>query len=34
MLAIRKVLGTKKTVVYVLIVIIYSSIAGFIFGFL
>ncbi|MEM1535517.1 MAG: permease [Candidatus Pacearchaeota archaeon] len=34
MLAIRKVLGTKKTVVYVLIVIIYSAIAGLIFGLL
>ncbi|MEM2713686.1 MAG: permease [Candidatus Pacearchaeota archaeon] len=34
MLAIRKVLGTKKTIVYVLIVIIYSAIAGLIFGLL
>lgn len=34
MLVIRKVLGTKKTIVYVLIVIIYSTIAGLIFGLL
>ena len=34
MLVIRKVLGTKKTAVYVLIVIIYSTIAGLIFGLL
>ena len=34
MLVIRKVLGTKKTAVYVLIVIIYSIIAGLIFGLL
>ncbi len=33
MLVIRKILGTKKTAIYVLIVIIYSSIAGFVFGF-
>jgi hypothetical protein len=32
MLVIRKVLGTKKTVVYVLLVIVYSTIAGLIFG--
>jgi len=32
MLVIRKVLGTKKTVVYVSLVIIYSTIAGSIFG--
>ena len=32
MLVIRKVLGTKKTAVYVLLVIIYSTIAGLIFG--
>lgn len=32
MLVIRKILGTKKTVVYVLLVIIYSTIAGLIFG--
>jgi len=32
MLVIRKVLGTKKTVVYVSLVIIYSTIAGLIFG--
>ena len=32
MLVIRKVLGTKKTVVYVGLVIIYSTIAGLIFG--
>ncbi len=32
MLVIRKVLGTKKTAVYVLLVVAYSSIAGLIFG--
>ncbi len=32
MLVIRKVLGNKKTAVYVLLVIFYSTIAGFIFG--
>jgi len=32
MLVIRKVLGTKKTIVYVSLVIIYSTIAGLIFG--
>lgn len=32
MLVMRKVLGTKKTAVYVLIVIIYSTIAGLIYG--
>jgi uncharacterized membrane protein YraQ (UPF0718 family) len=32
MLVVRKVLGTKKTVAYVLLVIIYSAIAGLIFG--
>jgi hypothetical protein len=32
MLVIRKVLGTKKTAVYVLLVIFYSTIAGLIFG--
>jgi uncharacterized membrane protein YraQ (UPF0718 family) len=34
MLVIRKVLGTKKTAVYVSLVIIYSTIAGLIFGLL
>lgn len=34
MLVIRKFLGTKKTAVYVLIVIIYATIAGLIFGLL
>ena len=34
MLIIRKVLGTKKTVVYVSLVIIYSTIAGLLFGLL
>lgn len=34
MLVLRKVLGTKKTAVYVLIVIIYSTISGLIFGLL
>jgi hypothetical protein len=34
MLVIRKVLGTKKTAVYVLLVIIYSTIAGLIYGLL
>jgi len=32
MLVIRKVLGTKKTAVYVLLVIVYSTLAGLIFG--
>jgi hypothetical protein len=32
MLVIRKVLGTKKTIVYVSLVIVYSTIAGLIFG--
>jgi len=32
MLVIRKVLGTGKTVVYVLLVIFYSTVAGLIFG--
>lgn len=32
MLVIRKVLGNKKTAVYVLLVILYSTIAGLIFG--
>ncbi|MEM5835339.1 MAG: permease [Candidatus Aenigmatarchaeota archaeon] len=32
MLVIRKVLGTKKTATYVLLVIVYSTIAGLIFG--
>jgi len=32
MLVIRKVLGTSKTIVYVLLVILYSTIAGLIFG--
>jgi uncharacterized membrane protein YraQ (UPF0718 family) len=32
MLTIRNILGTKKTVVYVILVIIYSTIAGLIFG--
>lgn len=32
MLVIRKVLGNKKTFVYILLVIFYSTIAGFIFG--
>jgi hypothetical protein len=34
MLVIRKVLGTKKTVAYVLLVILYSTIAGLIYGLL
>lgn len=34
MLVIRKVLGTKKTLVYVSLVIIYSTLAGLIFGLL
>jgi len=34
MLVIRKVLGTKKTIVYVALVIIYSTIAGLIFGWI
>jgi len=32
MLVIRKVLGTKKTLVYILLVILFSAIAGLIFG--
>lgn len=32
MLAIRKILGNKKTAVYVLLVIFYSTVAGLIFG--
>ena len=32
MLVVRRVLGTKKTAVYVALVVIYASIAGFIFG--
>jgi len=32
MLVIRKILGNKKTVVYVLLVIVYSTVAGLIFG--
>lgn len=32
MLVVRKVLGNKKTVVYILLVVFYSTIAGFIFG--
>lgn len=34
MLVIKKILGTKKTAVYVSIVIAYSTIAGLLFGFL
>jgi len=34
MLVIRKVLGNKKTAVYVLLVVFYSTIAGLIFGML
>jgi uncharacterized membrane protein YraQ (UPF0718 family) len=32
MLVVRKVLGTKKTIVYVLLVIVYSAMAGLFFG--
>lgn len=32
MLVVRKILGTKKTVVYVTLVVVYSTIAGLIFG--
>ncbi len=32
MLVIRKVLGNKKTAVYVLLVVFYSTAAGLIFG--
>ena len=32
MLVIRKVLGNKKTAVYILLVVAYSTAAGFIFG--
>lgn len=31
-LVIRKILGNKKTLVYAILVVIYSSIAGFVFG--
>lgn len=34
MLVIKNILGIKKTVIYVLLVVFYSSIAGFIFGYL
>lgn len=34
MLVIRKVLGNKKTAVYILLVIFYSTLAGLIFGYL
>ena len=34
MLVIRKILGNKKTAVYVLLVIIYSTLAGLLFGWL
>lgn len=34
MLVIRKVLGNKKTSVYVLLVVAYSTVAGLIFGFI
>lgn len=32
MLVIRKVMGTQKTVVYVILVVVYSTIAGLVFG--
>jgi uncharacterized membrane protein YraQ (UPF0718 family) len=32
MLVVRSVLGNKKTVVYILLVIFYSTLAGLIFG--
>jgi hypothetical protein len=32
MLVIRSVIGTKKTIVYVILVIIMSTIAGIVFG--
>lgn len=32
MLVVRRVLGTKKTIVYVTLVVVYSTIAGLIFG--
>lgn len=34
MLVIRRILGTKKTSVYVLLVILYSTLAGYVFGML
>ena len=34
MLVIRKVLGNKKTAVYVFLVVVYSTIAGLIFGYI
>ncbi len=34
MLVIRRVLGNKKTIIYILLVIVYSAIAGSIFGFI
>jgi uncharacterized membrane protein YraQ (UPF0718 family) len=32
MLVIRRVLGSKRTLVYVVLVILYSTVAGLIFG--
>jgi uncharacterized membrane protein YraQ (UPF0718 family) len=32
MLVVRRVLGTKKTAVYVTLVVIYSTVAGLIYG--
>jgi hypothetical protein len=32
MLVIGKVMGTQKTVVYVILVVIFSTIAGFVYG--
>jgi uncharacterized membrane protein YraQ (UPF0718 family) len=32
MLVVRRVLGTKKTAVYIVLVIIYATIAGLLFG--
>ena len=34
MLVVRKIIGNKKTIVYISLVVVFSSIAGFVFGFL
>jgi uncharacterized membrane protein YraQ (UPF0718 family) len=34
MLVIRGIMGTKKTAVYVALVIFYATLAGFLFGFI
>jgi len=32
MLVIRKIMGTKKTVVYIILVVIMASFSGFLYG--